>query len=108
MPTNYRYVGLNPSQMNYGKKNLLYSEMEILNTIKHLKNYKKLRKQEFAAKNLLKKSLTQLKIEVQNLNELLPSAALNKDEFNISTSSKNKNSLEREIQDLQQKIAELQ
>ncbi len=51
MPKNkieLEYIGLDYSKQNYGKKHILYCEMELLRILKRIQNYKKLRKQEFA------------------------------------------------------------
>jgi len=45
------YIKLDPSEQAYGKKNLLYCEMELLTILKRFKKYKQLRKEEFTKKN---------------------------------------------------------
>tara|TARA_Y100000310_G_C20629414_1_gene787777 strand:- start:3 stop:329 length:327 start_codon:yes stop_codon:yes gene_type:complete len=108
MQSNLKYVSFLNSQLNLGKKNLLYSEMEILTTLKKLKVFTKLRKQEFAAKNLLKKTISQLRKELQNLENFLPLQELGKESIDLSSSPKNRDSLEAEIDNLKNKISELQ
>jgi len=66
------FIKLNTSEQNYGKKNLLYSEMELLNMLKRFRKYKELRKEELALKSLLKKTVKSLKDEIRNLDDLLP------------------------------------
>lgn len=108
MPTNdIKYVGLNSQQMNFGKKTLLYSEMEILNVIKNYKNYLKLRKQEFSLKNLLKKTISELKKELKNLDTLLPEVPEEKNSLGVNKGKQSHESLEAEIEEIKRKIAEL-
>jgi hypothetical protein len=109
MPTSdLKYVGINPTQLNFGKKSLLYSEMELLTGIKHFQTYRKLRKKEFSIKNLLRKTISALKEEIKNLELFLPDVPQDKDSLNISKGIKKRDTLEKEIEDLRLKIANLQ
>lgn len=103
-----KYVGLNPAQMQFGKKNLLYAEMELLTGLKHLKKYKELRKQEFTAKNLLKKAIISLNKEMKRISDLLPEIPYGNNSLDITKTIKKRDTLEKEILELQQKIEELQ
>ena len=103
------YVGLEPSQQIYGGKNLLYCEMELLNTIKSYHVYKKLRKEELSLKKLLKRTITELEEELGRLNDLLPKTKHNKlGPAEISIEKRGRSDLEEEIDDIKRKIAELQ
>jgi len=102
------YIKLNHSEQVYGKKNLLYAEMELLNSIKQYKKYKKLRKEELALKFLLKKEIDEVREELKKLDGVLPEAK--QTEFKISASKKTpkRSDLEREIEEVRRKIEELQ
>ena len=105
------YLALNPASQTYGKKSLLYSEMEILQILKSYANYKKLRKYELILKTKLKTYLKQLKNNVKNLEALIPEIQhkelLSKTPRLKIKSSKTYLSLEREIQEIKEKIAAL-
>ena len=103
-----KYAGLKPAQMQFGKKNLLYAEMELLTGLKHLKKYKQLRKEEFTAKNLLKKTIVNLNKELKKISDLLPEIPYGDNSLNISKAIRKRDTLEKEILELQQKIAELE
>lgn len=75
---NLKYVSLESPEINSGKKNLLYIEMELLKVIRRYVNYQKLRKGEFGVKHLVKKTVTELKAELENLDTLLPKVPVEK------------------------------
>jgi hypothetical protein len=103
------YVALEPSQKIHGKRNLLYCEMELLNTIKRYRFYKKLRKEELALKKLLKRAVTELEDELRKLDELLPKTKHHKlGPAEIHTENRGRSDLEQEIDDIKRKISELQ
>ncbi len=66
------YVKFSPEEVSYSKKNLLYSEMEILNSIKHLSDYKKLRNHELILKIDLKKKVDEINTSIAILQKILP------------------------------------
>jgi hypothetical protein len=102
------YIGIDSSKQVYGKKNLLYCQMELLTILKKIKAYKKLRKEEFALKKILKRKVDELKNILKNLNKILPETK--KDKFRaarINHSPKKRKDLESEIENIKRKIAEL-
>jgi len=104
----HEYIGLKHPIRNYGKKTLLYCEMELLTILKRYDNYKNLRRQELALKSLLKTSILELKEAIRKLNRNLPT--LKADEFSfveISKEKKKRNELQEEIAEVKRKIAEL-
>lgn len=68
----YEYVNLSSSEIEYGQRNLLNSELEILETIKLSTSYHHLRKQEINLKIEFKKKLSELKQAVAEFEKLLP------------------------------------
>jgi hypothetical protein len=72
------YIGLNPAQQLYSKRNLLYCEMEMLNTIKNYQLYKKYRKEEIALKKLLKKKILEIQDHVTELCRHMPHVHIEK------------------------------
>ena len=103
-----RYVKLDHSEQVYGEKNLLYCEMELLNTLKRFRKYKKLRKEESALKNLLKKTINDLRDELRKLDEMLPKEKYTGFKINASRKTPKRSDLEQEIEQIRRKIAELQ
>tara|TARA_Y100000310_G_scaffold283662_1_gene305808 strand:- start:233 stop:550 length:318 start_codon:yes stop_codon:yes gene_type:complete len=102
------YIGINSSKQNYGKKNLLYCQMEILTILKKIHKYKKLRKQEFALKNILRKEMKIFQKTLKQLDDILPETKKIKSQvFKINHSPKKRKDLESEIENIKRKIAEL-
>ena len=99
---------LDHSEQVYGKKNLLYCEMEILGILKRFKKYKKLRKEELALKNLLKRTIKDLKDEIKRLDELLTEEKHTGLKLTASKKTPKRSDLEDEIEQIRRKIAELQ
>jgi len=103
------YISLDPPQQTYCKKNLLYSEMELLNTIKKYKKYKKLRKEGQALKSLLKRTIKELKEELKKFDQKLPKTHHSKfGPVEINRAQRQRNDLEEEINEIKRRIAELQ
>ena len=102
------YIGLEPSEQIYAKKNLLYCEMELLNTLKQYQNYKKLRKDVLSLKSLLRRTIIELQDEVKKFDNLLPEIKRDKFKpFKISTQQKKRRDLEEEINEIKRQITEL-
>jgi len=102
------YVGVEPSQQTFAKKNLLYCEMTLLEIIKQYQKHKKLRKEIFALNSLLKKTFSELKEEIKDFEDCLPRTK--HDNFkaaDISVSPKKRKDLEEEIELIKRKIAEM-
>ncbi len=112
---NLKYAGIDIPQINAGKKHMLYIEMEILTALKKYEVYKKLRKEEFAVKNLLKKTVVQLNEEMKILDNLLPQMPKEPHAFQedprkqvIKIPVTKRDIIEEQIEELQRKIANLQ
>jgi len=104
------YVKLDPSEQTYSKKNLLYSEMEILRITKRYEEFVKLRKLELNLKSSLRKKIKEVKEDIEILNSFLPT--VKKKNYELANAKKNypkpRKDLESEIAEIQQKLAELQ
>ena len=102
------YIGLSPSQQAYAKKNLLYCEMSLLETIKRYRKYKELRKQSTSLRVLLKRTVNDLQDELKKLESFLPKTKRDKfSSIDIDTTLKNRQDLEYEINEIKRKITEL-
>jgi len=84
--------------------------MELLGKVKHYQTYKKLRKEELALKQLLKKKIIEIQEEVSKFSEILPKTK----KENVATSKdgskqpRRRKTLQEEINEIRQRIAELQ
>ncbi len=108
------YVRLNSQELLYGKKSFLEAQLSLLNSTKHLNEYKKLRKEEFMLKIELKKSADEALVSVNLLQSLLPKTVIKEEKHHktvvhhFSTVIDDKNaSLEQEIDKIKQKLAAL-
>jgi len=102
------YIRLSKEECLYSKRNLLSTEAACLITIKRLKEYKKLRDEEFVLKIAAKKKLNEVIEEMLILEKFLPRAHVPKqssEENEIKDSEKF--SLEHELEEIRQKIAHL-
>ena len=107
MPIEEEFVGLESQQVIYGKKQLLYVEMELLTALQKYERYKKLRKEELAVKNLLKKVILELRKEMEIIIQYLPQIKVNSSAKAIKGTTAKRDTLEAEIQDIRKKIAAL-
>jgi hypothetical protein len=113
MHTEEQFVGLERPHVSAGKKQLLYSEMEILTSLKKYNNYMKFRKESLALKNLLKKVINELNKEMEILLEYIPKVKVEElKPKEIKEKPKpippvKRDALEEEIQKIRSKIAML-
>lgn len=95
-----------------GKRELLSSELNLLNFFKKFKNYKNLRKRELILKTRLKRELASLKTKTKELEETFPQEA--EEEFIIKKRGRRKKrktevskDIESELQGIREKLASL-
>jgi hypothetical protein len=102
------FIRLETPQYISSKKNLLYCEMELLETKKHHKNFTELKKQGRSLKKLLKKSITEIREDIRNFETSLPkSKYIKSSEIDILPSEKKRKELDEEIDEIKAKIASL-
>ena len=102
------YIGLNPVEQIYAKKNLLYCEMSLLESVKIYRRYKEIRKQSVALSALLKRILVEIQDELRKFESMLPKTKYDKFRAaDISIEKKKRQELEEEIAQIKRKIAEL-
>ncbi|NCN99459.1 hypothetical protein COU62_00175 [Candidatus Pacearchaeota archaeon CG10_big_fil_rev_8_21_14_0_10_35_219] len=103
------YVKLNRSEKIMGQKDLLNCEVLLLDSIKRMQNYKELRKEELAAKIVLKKKANEAVDEIKVLEKVLPKTKDTKDEEEPKkkTSTERRQDLELEIDEIMRKIETL-
>lgn len=94
-----------------GKKELLSTQVNLLELLKKLKNYKILRKRELILKTKLKKSLSSLNSEINQTYGFFPaqetaeSIEIKKTETKEETARQK--GIEKELQDIREKLAKL-
>ncbi len=66
------YVRFNPQESLYGQRNFLNSELDILNLVKVVRNFKKLRSDEHVLRATLKNKMNELIETLNMLDKLLP------------------------------------
>lgn len=96
-----------------GKKELLSSQINLLDLLKKLRNYKSLRKRELILKDKLKEKLVSLKKELDNLEAYLPAdEKTEKEPTEKGTRRKHgeieKGNIKKQLADIQNKLAKLQ
>lgn len=103
------YVKLTFPEKIYAQKNLLQSELSFLKTLKHLKNYRTLRKSELRLKTSLKKSFSELSTLLKEFEETLPKEDKHEKQKRMKSSLKHKKrkDLESEIDEIKSKLARL-
>ena len=103
------YVKLDYSEKIGGQKDILNSEVLLLDTIKRSQNYKELRKEELAAKILLKKKALEAIDQIKVLKKVLPKThTQEKEEPEKRTNKERRQDLELEIDEILRKIERLQ
>lgn len=93
-----------------GKRELLESQINLLEILKRVKNYKILRKRELILKGKLKKSLSFLSSELNQIKNNLPESENElgiKEETTKQEIEKDKN-IESQLQEIREKLARLQ
>lgn len=105
------YIRLDVSEQLAGKRDMLYSQMEILSIMKRYQKYKLLRKEELALKSLFRKKVTELEEELKLLDKLIPRQHMPKIEpetAKLKLAEKTKFDLEAEIESIKRKLEQLQ
>lgn len=109
------HIKLDSSEVVETKKNLLLLEKELLESIRHLKKYRVLRKDEIALKTLVKSDLSELKSVVGSVEHNLPEeqAEFAPEKYTKEASEKHlkkavkKNAVEKRRSDVEAQIDEI-
>ena len=106
------YVRLSHPEKTYSHKALLQSQIELMNITKRLKEYKRLKKEEFVLKLALGAKIDEALAEIDILEKSLPRVALRQENKQIPTEDKKQKeenlTLEQEIDLIRQKLSRLQ
>jgi len=105
------YVKINVSEQVYAKKELLYSQMEMLTIMKRYQKFKELRKQELALKSILKRKIMEMNEEIKIADRVLPKAKTERtdeEKERVMLAVKGRRTFESEIDEIKRKIERLQ
>lgn len=103
-----RYIKLNYEEALSAKKELLSSEINVLQITKKLKEYRKLRKRESVLKGNLKTSFNLLKTKVNLILSSFPKDEKNMPKINRPKKEKSVDkSLQDELEEIQKKLIRL-
>ena|SRR3989344_3010147 len=106
MKMNYEYVQFSLAEKINAQKDMLQSELNIIQINQLITRYKTLRKEELMLKISLIAKIDEIKKEISVLDSILPKSVIKP---NISEESEPENlSLEQEIQRIKRKLAALQ
>ncbi len=107
----HKYVRLSPGENNYGKKNLLQSQLALLTAIKHFNSYKLLRKEELIFKIQLKNKVAEVLETLSYVDKTIPKIHF-ESEHPMDAEERIKvletRSLEEELEEIKRKLATLQ
>lgn len=101
------YVKLSDSEINFGTKNLLESQLGFATLLSQIKKYHALRRKELLLKIELRRRLEDAKETIRSLERILPKTEDEKPKYERTISSK-KPSLEEEIEIIKKRLEELQ
>jgi len=93
-----------------GKKEFLSSQLNLLEILKKLKNYKGQRKKELILKGKFKKELAALKTEINQIQEFFPKEEgkeLEKGAIKEYKEKKHKENIESQLKEIKEKLAAL-
>ena len=101
------YVKISETEKKYSEKNLLQSQMRVIESLKHLKEYKKLRRQELLLKIRLKNKIEDAQSEIKTLKKALPRTYNEPKPMSAHERQENL-SLEQELNQIKSKLKGLQ
>ncbi|MBS3076092.1 hypothetical protein J4429_06595 [Candidatus Pacearchaeota archaeon] len=105
-----RYIKIDYGEAVSAKKEILSSEINLLNIAKHIENYKQLRKKELLNKLKLKSLITVLKNKLNSINSSFPEEGKVKIKVKRTIERKETPKLrhmEDELEDIKNKLARL-
>lgn len=104
-----RHIKLNYEEALNAKKQMLASEMNILQIVKRLKQYKILRKRELATKTTLKSSLANLNTKIDLIESTFPEEEDKPrvDKRKRRLAKDERKNFEEELDDIRDKLAKL-
>lgn len=105
--TNSEYVLISPSKNFFGEKNLLQSQLGLLNAVESFQKYKELRNEELVLKVTLKNKIEETLNWIDKLEKSLPAAHYKEAATPKEKKQERKLSLEGEIARIREKLEKL-
>jgi hypothetical protein len=108
------YVRISGAENLYGQKNILHGELDVLNLVKRIRNYKTLRKEELVLRLALKKRIGEVVEDLKVLSKLLPHAHIPELDRKLNKKSKEELAdeklgltLEQELEQIRRRLVKL-
>ena len=108
-----QYIKLSGDEKNYGEKKLLQSRLDLISNLKHLREYKKIRREEIVLKIALKNKVKEVQDLLDSFRSLLPKVKLQKEssmekEIDIvAKETKEISTLDQELEEIRNKLERL-
>lgn len=104
------YIGFDETERMFAKKNMLHSQINILEIVKKMREYQKIREEKLAVKMLIKKKASEAIEELKGLYKQLPSVneKVKEELEEIKHEHRNREDLELEIEQIKRQIEKLQ
>lgn len=100
------YVKISPPEKHFGERSLLESQARVLQSLKYLESYKKLRNHEILLKINLKKQIEEAKTHLHTLKKTLPSIPKQGQENH--NQEQKFSSIDSELENIKSKLQSLQ
>ena len=107
------YVRFSGAESIYGQKGILHSELDILNSLKRMNRFEKLRSDEFVLKFAFKTKLDELLAGLEELDKLLPHHKMHglfkEEKLKEEAEKKNEDlTIEQELENIRRKLEKLE
>ena len=102
-----RHIKLDYENALDSKKQLLSTELNLLNIIKKIKEYRRLRKKEMVTKNKLKTSLATIKTKINLFESTFPKQERQIVKKTKQQKTKHEKDLQQELEEIQKKLSRL-
>jgi len=107
-----RYLRISYEDSISGKKQLLSTQLNLLNTVKRVHNYTSLRKSELTKKRKLQTALRELRTKIKSFMSTLPKEELSTKEIRKKLQKKKEKkedlNLQEQLQEIREKLEKLQ
>jgi len=107
-----KHIKLSHVEAIFAKKELLHSELDILNVLRKFKNYKLLRKKETATRNKIKTTLTSLRAKASVIQSSFPAEEAKKVKrtkpHERKRESQGHQGIQNELEEIRSKLAQLE
>jgi len=106
---NPEYVRISSLESSYGQRELLESQLKLLNILSILKRYRNCRNEEIAIRVLLRTKIEEAKESIEVLEKMLPKPSIKENERGLPEEKieKDRYTLESEIEEIKRKLEKL-